>query len=84
MCVNRFHKIVVGQVTALDGVMYEVMFIAAEDEEGKQATPPLLCNYHLFVAGNYFITKVSYVEGRGEQRSMEHDVVMLVRSTAAI
>ena len=33
----------------------------------------------LFVSGNYFITKVSYVEGRGEQRSMEHDVLMLVR-----
>ena len=39
MCVNRFHKIVVGQVTGLDGMMYEVMFIAAEDEEGKQAPP---------------------------------------------
>ena len=43
MCVNRFHKIVVGQVTGLDGIVYEVMFIAAEDEEGKQAPPPLMC-----------------------------------------
>ena len=37
--INRFHKIAVGQVTGLDDVMYEVMFIAAEDEEGKQAPP---------------------------------------------
>ena len=39
--------------------------------------------YHcLFaVSGNYFITKVSYVEGRTEQKSVEHDVLMLVRQT---
>ena len=43
MCVNRFHKIVVGQVTGLDGIVYEVMFIAAEDEQGKQSPPPLMC-----------------------------------------
>ena len=49
MCVNRFHKIVVGQVTALDGIVYEVMFIAAEDEEGKQATPLLTCEHYYFV-----------------------------------
>ena len=81
MCVNRFHKIAVGQVTGLDGVEYEVMFIAAEDEEGKQAPPPLMCIpiVCLFVSGNYFITKVSYVERRVEQGSVEHDVLMLVR-----
>ena len=39
MCVNRFHKIAVGQVRGLDDVMYEVMFIAAENEEGKPAPP---------------------------------------------
>lgn len=36
MCVNRFHKIVVGQVTGLDGIVYEVMFIAIESEEGRE------------------------------------------------
>ena len=42
MYVNRFHKIAVGQVRGLDDIMYEVMFIAAEDEEGKQAPPPIM------------------------------------------
>ena len=42
VCVNRFHKIAVGQVRGLDDIMYEVMFIAAEDEEGKQAPPPIM------------------------------------------
>ena len=41
-----------------------------------------MINVWLFVSGNYFITKVSYVEGRGEQRSVEHDVLMLVRRKA--
>ena len=81
MCVNRFHKIAVGQVRGLDDVMYEVMFIAAENEEGKPAPPPIwVINDWLFVSGNYSITKVSYVVGRGEQRSVEHDVLMLVRN----
>ena len=43
MCVNRFHKIAVGQVTALDGVVYEVMFIVVENEAGRPAPPPIMC-----------------------------------------
>lgn len=33
--IDRFQKIAVGQVAALDNVTYEVMFIAVQDNNGR-------------------------------------------------
>ena len=69
-----------GQVTALDNITYEVMFIAVEDEEGKVVIPTSNVWLHcLYISGKFFITKVSYVEQRSEQRTVEHDKLVLVR-----